>query len=232
MKLRATPSEPFSHRVDVLRRWTHANGRWPSAVSRDDDERRLGRSVQTQRDRRRQGLLTAEVATILASIPGWTWGSGITGPNITRGDRRIQQFRTWMTTHPDMPRYLAVDRQERRLSDLVSRHRRRYRDGTLPAARVSALEGIPGWSWSSAGSRPFSEVAGELKQWIFEHDRLPSTGSKATAAERGLAVWVTGQRQRYRLGKLSAGATAALVAIPGWSWQERPRRTSPAPPRI
>lgn len=199
MTFRAAPREPFSQRVDVLRQWTHINDRWPSAVSRNDDERRLGRWVQTQRDRHRQGLLTADTTAILGGIPGWTWGSGITGPNSTRGDRGIEQLRAWMTTRPDMPRYVR-DRQERRLSDLVSRHRRRYRDGHLPVTRISALESIPGWSWQSSGNRSLGEVAGQLEQWIAEHGRLPSRGMTATEAERGLAVWIAGQRQRYRLG--------------------------------
>lgn len=142
--LRVATREPFSQRVDLLRRWTRVNSRWPSAVSRDDDERRLGRWVQTQRDRHRQGPLTADVAAALRSIRGWSWGSGITGPNSTRGDHGIAQLRDWMKTPPDMPRHLGGDRQERRLSNLVSRHRRRYRDGTLPMARISALAG-PSW---------------------------------------------------------------------------------------
>lgn len=108
--------EPFSQRVGVLRGWLHPNGRWPSAVSRNEDERRLGRWVQTQRNRHRDGLLATDVAAILGSIPGWTWGSGITGPNSTRGNRGLQELRCWMSTHPDMPRYIGGDREERSLA--------------------------------------------------------------------------------------------------------------------
>ncbi|MGI8590255.1 MAG: helicase associated domain-containing protein [Nakamurella sp.] len=82
----------------------------------------------------------------------------------------------------------------------------------------------------SSGNRPFGEVAGQLEQWIAEHGRLPSGGITATAAERGLAVWIAGQRQRYRLDTLAPGAVAALVAILGWTWQARPRRSGPAQP--
>lgn len=69
--------EPFSQRVDILRGWIHTTGRWPSAVSRNDDERRLGRWVQSQRNRHRNGQLATDVAAMLSAIPGWTWGSGI-----------------------------------------------------------------------------------------------------------------------------------------------------------
>jgi len=166
-----------------------------------------------------------DVVAVLGAIPGWTWGSGITGPNSTRGDKGLERLRSWMSMHLDMPRYIGGDRGERSLADLVSRQRRRYRAGALSAQRIAALEGIPGWSWYSR-NRPFGEVAAQLERWIAEHGRRPANSTRATDTERGLASAAGRPSGRFgdrRCGFGSIGRLGDPVGYTCGSGPGRPR---------
>lgn len=92
MTPRTAAWEPYSLRVDVLRGWLGTNGRWPSAVSRNDDERRLGRWVQTQRNRRRDGLLTTDGAAILGAFRAGRGGAASPPPTAPVATRASNSF--------------------------------------------------------------------------------------------------------------------------------------------
>ena len=101
----------------------------------------------------------------------------------------------------------------------VANQRRAYRDAALGEEQVRRLERLPGWVWE-----PYDERWDAMFCAAAEHLESGSEIPAALVSDEGLAIgaWCGTQRRAYRNGQLSPERIAALEALPGWVWSQRP----------
>lgn len=208
-------------RVQELKTYRDAYGKWPSGRSRDASVRDLARWHSTQR----QGMGSASTRALLdAQVPGWnetvqeTW------------ERTAQEIATFRDRHGELPssssRVPHVKAWGRWIGDM-----RRGRGMT--AERFAHLDAVlPGWrSGGLPGSRPaqlettqavdarWSAHLDRYMAFVNEHRRPPRVRAEGKA-ERLLGVWLQAQRIRAGKGTLPERRCQLLnEALPGWKVQ-------------
>ena len=85
-----------------------------------------------------------------------------------------------------------------------------HKHGLLSAQRITRLERIPWWTWGEAQEARFHR----------QYEALKAPTEPPTPIDP-LYVFVTANRNRHRLGKLSEERIALLEAIPWWMWRTR-----------
>lgn len=122
------------------------------------------------------------------------------------------------TGHSQVPRgHVAPDGFS--LGMWVANQRRSYRERALTAERIRRLEELPGWTWE-----PHDERWEAMYRSAAAHLESGSEIPAAMVSDDGLAIgaWCGTQRRSYRNGQLSPERIAALEALPGWAWSQRP----------
>lgn len=129
-----------------------------------------------------------------------------------------------LQTHVEINGHSRVPRSYRTgdgfaLGMWVANQRRAYRDAALGEEQVRRLEELPGWAWE-----PYDAQWDALFQAAAAHlatdPEIPAVA--VTAEGLALGAWVGTQRRAYRTGQLSPERIAALEALPGWAWAQRP----------
>ena len=97
-----------------------------------------------------------------------------------------------------------------RLYNWVSKQRQYQRRRTLDAARVEALEAIPGWRWSGM----------HTAQWLGHYGDLAALQGRVPLLNNNPSLWYWAKRQRDRYSKetLSAQRVRLLEVLPAWHW--------------
>lgn len=104
-----------------------------------------------------------------------------------------------------------------RLGHWIQRCREDHRAATMPAARSSVLESLPGWSWKQPGTESWSIGLEALRRYAFQEGHAaPLQGELVD--DFPLGWWVTRRRRDYRAGALDPERAAQLEALPGWQW--------------
>lgn len=93
----------------------------------------------------------------------------------------------------------------------LSRQRRDYARGRLPAGRAELLERLDGFTWTPDADR-WEQAFAPVAAFAAEHGRIPARGDNPV-----LAAWLATQRLALRNGRLSDKRAAALATLPGWS---------------
>jgi hypothetical protein len=196
--------------------WVEENGAVPPQDLVAGDGFSLGGWVCTQRERHRRGRLDGARTARLEAVAGWTWDP--------LGD-------SWAAGYERLRRYVAREGDARvpggwvedglALGNWCGTKRGAYKRGALATERVAALEALPGWTWSVPDSR-FDHKLAALAAYQARHGNCePPPGDNEDGAHLG--AWVARVRQLHDDGRLDAAHAAALEAIPGWSWQGRPK---------
>ena len=174
---------------------------------------RLGSWCFQVRQEYREGRLSAAWIQRIGAVPNWWWVARQF--RFEQGIAALHQF-VQQHGHAFPPRKYTTS-EGFRLGTWVQTRREEYRCGTLPPAEQEVLETIPAWVWEGANVKAFDQAVQHATTYLAEHAWIPI---RATVGEErfNLGGWANKQRQRYRLGALSAERTAALQAIPGWSW--------------
>jgi superfamily II DNA or RNA helicase len=172
--------------------------------------------VNVQRTKKKKGELDAERVELLEKIPGWTWA-----PKEDQYRNAFQALAEYAINHGHCrpPRNLRVTRNDHEinLATWTASRRREYSQGRLSRDRIIELESLPGWSWDPL-SEEWTEWFELLQLYIaeFGHARVPQ---KTRYRGRNLAMWVSGQRQRYLQGTLEPDRVELLEGLPVWSWR-------------
>lgn len=189
-------------------------GRYPRRRAATEEEQRLGVWVANQRRGQRAGELSAERVTLLGELPGWS-----SELHSDAWHSHFQQVAAVYAREGRCPSNGSSDVGERRLAGWCHSQRRHHRTGKLPAERVALLEGLPGWSWGVVLAAAWSQRYEQLRAFCEQARRLPCWAGGND--ERQDCLWVNKQRERYRLGKVSAERVTLLEGLPGWSWEPR-----------
>ncbi|MBM3227889.1 hypothetical protein FJZ27_03450, partial [Candidatus Peribacteria bacterium] len=230
-QLRALGVEPaekqksWDERYAELVAWRrdHPDG-WPSAVSKDAQEKSLGKWLSWQRGKLRNGELDGGQAEQLRAL-------GVEPAEKKEGvkqswDEHYAELVAWQKDHPDRwPSEMSKDEQGKSLGKWLSRQRGKLRDGELDGEQAEQLRAL--------GVKPvekqksWDERYAELVAWQKDHaDGWPSAVSK-DAQEKSLGMWLSGQRGKLRNGELDGGQAEQLRALgvkpveKQKSWDER-----------
>ena len=132
---------------------------------------------------------------------------------------RVAQLAQFQQTYGRFPRgYMD---EEKSLYSFLQYQRERYRGGKLPRPQKSYLdEHLTGWLTlpkQEGENALWERRATELEKFLRYRDGYPSYKAASDPTERVLATWVTEQRRRHRMGKLSTLRKERLDELaPGW----------------
>ncbi|MGW8431720.1 helicase associated domain-containing protein [Curtobacterium citreum] len=169
----------------------------------------LGRWVRLQRTHYKAGGMSAERIAALEAVPNWVWSDPERYERAWQA--RLGEFVNLVAHfgHADTEMWLLEPGVQQARAWAV-KQRRDYRAGVLDPSRAETLAALRGWRWST-NRRQFDDTLQELALAL---------SVEAADLPPHLREWVTRQRLRYKRGVLSAAATAALSALPNWSWRE------------
>ena len=201
-----------------LKVFQQSKGRFPHGGEADADGVKIGKWISNQRSAYHLGKLSAERITTLEGVPGWSWRV----QKILWEDSfdRLKAFQQDKGRFPDQK---EADADGMRLGNWASRQRTAYHRGKLPAERISALEGLPGWAWRvqtgpKTSSSAWEDSLDRVKVFQQSKDRIPQR-TEVDADGVNIGRWVATQREAYHAGKLSAERISALEGVPGWAWR-------------
>ena len=117
-------------------------GKKPTTISKDYEEKRAGQWQSNQRMAYKNEKMPQERVTELEAIPGWEWDS-------YTWEEHLQHWKTIYTRIQKEPSQSSKDKEEKRAGQWRSDQRKAYNKGKMPPERITALEAIPGWTWSA-----------------------------------------------------------------------------------
>lgn len=171
--------------------------------------------VNSQRTRHKKGHLERNRVELLESITDWSWDplrdswmffySLLKDYSKENGHALVPQG---TAARP----YKGHD-----LSRWVNKQRTRCNQGILDKDRVKKLEGVDGWTWNPFDDR-WSDFYSTLKDFYdeFGNYRVPRVPDEYRG--KNLAMWLTGQRAKYRKGNLEEERILLFEQLPNWSW--------------
>ena len=118
-----------------------------SESSKDKEEKRAEKWQSTQRQGKKNGTLSAERITALEMVNGWKWGTE-REETYTWEEQRSH----WITQYDKLqrtPSQKSKDKEEKRAGIWQSHQRKAKKHGKMSPERITALDMIPGWSWST-----------------------------------------------------------------------------------
>lgn len=143
----------------------------------------------------------------------------------------VRLLGAYVEEHKTLPR--QKEGAELRLGQWVNTVRKMHRTGKLSEDRVSALEQIPGWSWSLRNRtgtvrHSFDDMVEHVKSFLERERRMPK--NREDVGDVAIGTWCLNRRIAHKKGLLSADVKAKLDAIPGWTW-DGPGRGGQVAPR-
>lgn len=151
--IRAVP-ETWVRRLEEVIAYRAAHGELPHARQPEPEHARLGRWLDAQRRKARDGSLSHEKLAMLKHVKGWRTGYR----KRTEQERwalRTLQLREFHETAGRLPDYRSADPVERAVGVWLHGRRIQANHGTLDADQAAALSAaVPGWRGRrrSAGS--------------------------------------------------------------------------------
>lgn len=198
--------------LGLLDRFCDETGHCCPTVAYRVDGYALGEWVNTQRDRRLRGTLSAEREERLAKRPGWSWD-----PNADRWEEGFRHLLAYVQEHGHAavpPRFIFNDY---RLGQWAMVQRNAQARSSLDANRSSRLEAVPGWSFDPRGDkweRGFQQLTRYVE--LNGDARVPRS---CIIDGYNLGAWVKTQRRAYAADRLAVSRRERLEQFNGWTWR-------------
>jgi hypothetical protein len=181
----------------------------------------LGAWVQYQRYLMKIGKLDLEKKTSLEKIPYWSW-------NIQKARGKAQ----WLKALKYLKAYAKqygnvcvpkkyITKKGFKLGVWIGTQRYLFHIGKLDEWKREILEQIPGWHWTSVGTKrenKWLDGLKELKKFVKKegHARVPE--KHITSSGYDLGNWVAYQRYMGKKSLLSSNQRDILEYFQGWTW--------------
>jgi Helicase associated domain len=215
---------------------------------RTEDGFRLGYWCANRRRAYARGDLSAENATLLASLPGWTWPGHLApalndysptwqphGDPILRAGM-LETAESWF--RPGLTELLEyvdqfgtaavpmgyVTPSGFRLGYWRAARVKAGRRGNLSVTHLRILQRLPGWPSDRANAQ-FLAGLEALRLHVRESGRLPARGERRSGID--LTRWMELRGREWSSGRLGADRVGALESIPGWNFPEVAKSHSP-----
>ena len=201
--LGTTWNRSFQKYVDFKKKYN----REPSSESKIESEKTCGLWAGSQRGLYRKNRLPKDKIDRLNAI-GFIWN-----PLESSWERSFNEYRQFKEKNGREPSREIKDESQRLIASWANDQRKRYKMNKVSPERIAKLNSI-GFVWdklSSSWENSFKDYI-EFKK---KHDREPIFNRGG--AERDLALWVRGQRQRYKINKVSKDRIKKLNDI-GFKW--------------
>jgi len=227
--LKRPSNQKTLQRCEELKKWVEENGKFPSGISKNHQEKCLRSFMNNMRAAKHgkcECVITEKHQEILDSIPGWAWK---TNRDSEKTFKRCVELKEWVEENGRLPNvYRYQDRKEKGFADLVRRVRsvkKGKSKGSLPDFVVEVLESISGWEWTKGPSKTITRCY-ELKEWVEVNGKIPRPDDKDKHI-RSLGLFVNTMKQAKKgRGRsiFTEEHSQALESIPGWTWDTTPRR--------
>ena len=121
---------------------------------------------------------------------------------------------TWLENYRRIKEYISQNDSLPEDDLWLIKQREDYVLGKIKAKRKSLLDGLK--YWDAPTRMVWNDRYDELKEFVDKNERLPIPAD-------GVATysWISNQKKKYKLGKLSPERIILLESIPGWYWSER-----------
>jgi len=162
--------DPFDDRFKELKRWIEYNNKIPSDKSKNIEEKSLGYWCSDKRKDKKYSKLEEDKIKLLESISIWYWEKE--DPFNIRSD----ELKHWVNDNNRIPSAMSKDIEEKRLGNWCSSRKEDKKKDKLDKNKIEILELLPKWYWEKED--PFDNRLEELKQWINDNNRTPSSMSK------------------------------------------------------
>ena len=189
----------------------NGNARVPSTYTVGDYK--LGYWVSHQRIYHAKETLSLDRVSRLQQLDGWVWN--VQDAQWEEGFSYLQDY-VKQNGNALVPLSYQSD-YDYKLGQWVATQRTRYNNGKLGPDRVSQLEEVTGWVWSSFDAKweeGFSRLQDYAKQT--GHARVPQ--DYRDDDDYGLGLWVNSQRNNYDKEILSVDRKRRLEELNGWRW--------------
>jgi superfamily II DNA or RNA helicase len=181
-------------------------------VKHTPSEKILGNWVNTQRTRKKKGIITEEQIVLLEKIANWTWD-----PFADLWDSSLLALKAFAKRegHAQAPQRLIENGID--LGSFVNGRRTEYKKGKLSKERIRQLEALPGWSWNPLQDG-WDQKFAQLQKYVktYGNAKVPDH-YKADGVQLG--KWVGKQRQKHKTAGLSPEQVTRLESLNGWSWK-------------
>ena len=117
----------------------------PSQSSKDKEEKRAGQWQHNMRAAKKR--MSAERITTLEMTPGWEWG--VKREETYTWEEQLRHWNTIYTRIQKAPSTISKDKEEKRAGQWQNHMRQAKKNGILSVERITALDAIPSWTWSS-----------------------------------------------------------------------------------
>jgi superfamily II DNA or RNA helicase len=104
-----------------------------------------------------------------------------------------------------------------KIGDWISNQRRAKKNDKMSIERIEKLESIPGWLWEQNLDEEWQTNCDLLEQFVEEFKKLPL--KKTEYKEVKIGSWMSNNRHRKKIGKMTTERIEKLDAIPGWVWE-------------
>jgi superfamily II DNA or RNA helicase len=204
----------WTNNYDAVKKWyDDHNGQKPLAVSKDNEEKRLGLWCGTQRRNKKKGKLDEDRIEQLELIVGWEWELDLDAV----WTNNYKEVKRWYNDHNGQkPSPVSKDVEEKRLGSWCGNQRTNKKKGKLDEDRIEQLELIDGWEWDQ--DAVWTNNYDAVKKWYDEHDGQKPLAVSKDNEEKRLGLWCTNQRQNKKKGKLDEDQIEQLELIVGWEW--------------
>ena len=159
-----TVKKTFDENIVLCREWVQRHdNRLPTAASKDDEERRLGKWIQTMRQKHKKDNANLDDRSnrdpefiALKAESWWTWGSKRES-KVTRKtfNENIVLCREWVQRHDNrLPTAASKDDEEKRLGKWIQAMRQKHKNADFDDRsnldqQIIALKAESWWTWES-----------------------------------------------------------------------------------
>jgi hypothetical protein len=173
---------------------------------------RVGWWVHTQRDFKKQGVLTEDRERRLSRVPHWIWA-----PDEEAWRRGLEVLMRFVERERHAHVLVAHVEDGYNLGSWVHQQRQNKRLGRrLSIDQFNLLDALPRWQWSASDGWQRHVTALFSFSQLHGHCEVPKG---VRSGQVDLANWTERQRRRFRENKLSSDRIASLKSIPDWSWE-------------
>jgi superfamily II DNA or RNA helicase len=190
---------------------THGN----AAFERHDSQtpKSIKQFAEKSRLQYLNGELSEDKIQLFASIPGWRWK-----PIDQRWMDQLERLRRWSREAKNASPIHRTMFEGYDIGSWVIKQRARYRRGELEAWRISALEELENWSWSSKTPTDLWRESFLMLEELAQKHGTTDLLRINTAIPKRLSGFIGHTRKDFREGKLEPERQALFEALPGWTW--------------
>lgn len=171
----------------------------------------LGAWVAHQHEQYWSGTLNPQRATLLESLPGWSWN----GRHQRRWHQRLAALTQYARTHGTAVVGGEVVVNALHVGAWAAAQRAAHAAGTLPARNAALLEELPGWHWSAEDR--WERGLQAVRRYVADHGTAdPPADTQVDGFPLGR--WIHRCREDHRARSLSPERIEALASLPGWRW--------------